>query len=124
MFSTEARALGSRCLSEYHGETWAYSDQEGRFISPSEQEKENAQLAAIASARADEQAIQEAEAEDRTAAKVEAAMLALTADVANRERVAKAVYEACLELLDDDHVSALTNALCVDSFLSNGLPQQ
>jgi hypothetical protein len=40
---------------------------------------------------------------------------------ANAERLATMVYLSCSQLLIRDQVAAMTNAVCVDSFLQNGL---
>ncbi|MFP5479895.1 MAG: hypothetical protein ACLGIE_09435 [Alphaproteobacteria bacterium] len=44
------------------------------------------------------------------------------ARTANAERVATLVYLSCTDLLARDQVAAMTNQVCVDSFLTNGLP--
>lgn len=111
VFNVEARKRAEACLSTGYGESWEYW-----FPSESFEPRAaiDARIAATAAAR---QAEQDAEAAaEATAAQAEADRQA------NAARVAALVYVACSELLDRDEVAALTNPVCVDSFLASGLP--
>lgn len=92
------------CLSEAFGEPWEYSFPEREWLPVSEAE---ARLEARRDAK---------RAEKRSAAKTEADRLE------NIDRVATLVYASCSTLFARDQVAAMTNQLCVETFLDNGLP--
>lgn len=113
VFDIDARKRVEACLSEGFGEPWEYSFPESEWLS-------------VAEAKA--------RAADREAAKAAAAQALADADAAaaqaaadrqvNAERVATLVYLSCTDLLARDQVAAMTNPVCVDSFLANGLPPE
>lgn len=104
VFATAARKRVEKCLSEGFGEPWAYSFPDSAWLSVSEAE-------ARMTARQEANLAQE-RAKDYDEAQRKA----------NVERVWMMVYASCSTLLERDQVAAMTNALCVNSFLENGLP--
>lgn len=111
VFDTAARVKAEQCLSSGYGEPWEY-------WFPSDSFEPSAAIAARIKATAD------AKAADRQAkADAEAAAAQKEADrKSNAERVAALVYGSCATLLARDEVEAMTNQICVESFLANGLP--
>lgn len=111
VFNTDARERAEDCLSQGYGEPWEY-------WFPSSSFEPTAAIAARI------RAVEEAKAAER-AAEAQAAIDAAKAEVersGNAAKVAQLVYASCTTLLRDDEVAAMTNQLCVESFLSNGLP--
>lgn len=92
------------CLSKGFGEPWEYSFPEREWLS-------------VADAQARLQAKRDAKAnEERAKAQSEADR------AANASRVAELVYSSCTALFRRDQVAAMTNELCVETFLRVGLP--
>jgi hypothetical protein len=112
VFNTEAREKAEKCLGLGYGEPWMYHFPTSRFMSVAQYDVtfKIAEEAKRRTAESDEQAA--ATAAQQKAAKAE-----------NAERVATMVYVACTTLLARDQVTAMTNQLCVESFLANGLPE-
>lgn len=113
IFNTPSRELAEECLSLGFKEPWEYNYPAGQFMSSASSE---ARLKAAADARS--QKAQDAARRVAEEARQEAERKA------NAARVATLVYVSCSTLLARDEVAAMTNALCVDSFLANGLPVQ
>jgi hypothetical protein len=111
VFNTEAREKAEECLGLGYGEPWMYHFPTSRFMSVAQYDAsfKIAEEAKRRTAESEEQAA--AKAAEQKAAKAE-----------NAERVATMVYVACTTLLARDQVAAMTNQLCVESFLANGLP--
>lgn len=112
VFDTAVRTRIEDCLSIGYGEPWEYDWPSGSFMSSSA-------VAAKLQAAKDEKARKARAA--TAAAKAEADLQA--AKDRNAARVAQLVYSSCATLLLDDQVAAMTNQLCVESFLANGLPE-
>jgi len=78
--------------------------------------------------RAQEEAIRRVEEEERAAlAEAEAAIqerIRQDRQQALESEVNSRVFEACRDLALNDSIAAYTNALCVQSFRANGLPEQ
>jgi hypothetical protein len=110
-FDTMAMAMAEQCLSQGYGEPWIYYSPAGAFMSVADRE---ARLQAGADAR---QRAAKAEA-----TRLEDAAFSEAARKANSERVSAMVYTSCAILLSRDQIGAMTNAICVESFLTNGLP--
>lgn len=122
VFNTEARKRAESCLSTGLGEPWEYYFPESAWWPVSE-------IRAREKARADAEVAERSAAIEAEAAAMRAeaaAMAAAAAEEAERRanaaRVATLVYAACEILLARDQVAAMTNQLCVESFLTNGLP--
>lgn len=111
VFNTDARQRAEDCLSRGYGEPWEY------WFPSSSFEPTAAIQARIKAVEETKTAEREAEAQ----AVIDAAK-AEVARTANAARVAELVYGSCKILLRDDEIAAMTNQLCVDSFLANGLP--
>lgn len=111
VFNTVAIKQAEKCLSEGFGEPWEYWFPDSEFVSSAEV------FSRVA-------AQDEAKQQKREAAV--AAWAAAELNEANRKanaaRVAQLVYRSCGTLLADDEVAAMTNEICVESFLTNGLP--
>ncbi len=94
------------------GEPWVYSQIDRRFRNEAEAKAERlaayeATLAESRAAQAAEQAIAQRQRDyDRNAA-----------------RVATLSQDACVELFRTDQIAAMTNSVCVASFISFGLPE-
>ena len=67
-------------------------------------------------------AIEQAQEDAEDAAK-KALAAQRAADKRNRDELNKRVFVACIELAARDRVAAYTNAVCVESFTINGVPQ-
>lgn len=111
VFNTEARKKAEACLSQGYGEIWVYDFPASRFMTSQKVLEGLAAANAAKLAKAMEEVERELAAADLAHRKAE-----------NAERVATLVYGACTTLLARDEVEAMTNQLCVDSFLTNGLP--
>lgn len=112
VFNTDARERAEDCLSKGYGEPWEYWFPSSSFEP-------------TAAIEARMKSVEEAKAAER-AAEAQAVIDAAKAEVArnaNATRVAQLVYASCSTLLQDDQVAAMTNQICVESFLTNGLPQ-
>lgn len=122
IWNTEAIPIASECLTNGYGTAWAYSVPQSRFVSKDQVDAEAKAAsdanAAIAQAAAEEKAAAEARAAALVAAEAEREALRR----ANAARVAELVHASCATLLDRDQVAAMTNSVCVESFLANGLP--
>jgi hypothetical protein len=105
--NAEARKRAEECLSRGYGQPWEYWFP-GQRWEPS----------------ADVQARQRAtEATKQAEADADAAAARTEADrQANAVRVAAVVHASCIDLAREDLRAAMTNSVCVDSFLANGLP--
>lgn len=112
VFDTALRERLEDCLTDGHGEPWEYDWPAGAFMSSAavEAKLREAEVEKGRKARAAAQAAQ-AEADLQTA------------KARNAARVAELVYASCSALLVDNQVAAMTNQLCVESFLANGLPE-
>ena len=113
-----ARETAAACLSQGYGEPWIYHERSGQFMSEVDYAaRYKAADAALAyTSKVDDQnRIDEverlAEQSRKEAARAE-----------NADRVAALVYVSCLTLFTRDRVAAMTNAVCVESFLQTGLP--
>jgi hypothetical protein len=111
IFNAEARKRAEACLSQGYGEPWEY-------WFPSDSFEPSARIEARIKATSDAKL-----AKERAATKAAAdAADAEAARAANAERVAAMVYLSCSALLARDQEVAMTNSVCVESFLANGLP--
>lgn len=106
VFDIEVRKRVEACLSRGLGEPWEYSFPESAWLPVAEAQ-------ARQKARGDA-----ARAEALSAADAEARRME------NIKRVATMIYQSCSALLSRDQVAAMTNQLCVDTFLENGLPTE
>lgn len=106
VFNTDARERAEACLSEGYGEPWEYWFGSSSFEPTAAIE---ARIKAHSDAKA---AARQAEAK------------AVADEAENAERVATLVYLSCSNLFAQDQVAAMTNQLCVDTFLANGLPPE
>lgn len=125
--------MGVECLTQALGEEWVYSLEERGFrpavsVTKTEAKAKEDAAAIIANFEAMMQK-RRAEAAAKAAKKDEEDKLlaALAAERKraydrNAEEVRQLTFEACRDLFEDDQVSAMTNALCVDSFTRSGLP--
>ncbi len=104
VFDTSARKRAEACLSQGFGEPWEY-------WYPSEDWEPSSAIQARMTSTAEAKAKTAAEAAEAEAARI-----------SNAAQVAELVYRSCGTLLARDEVAAMTNALCVESFLTNGLP--
>lgn len=104
VFVVEVRQRVEACLSAKFGEPWEYSFPDSQWLPVADAQS---RLKAREDAR---QAASQAVADEAAAR------------TANAERVATLVYLSCTDLLARDRVAAMTNPVCVDSFLANGLP--
>jgi hypothetical protein len=122
VWNTEAILIGSECLTKGFGTAWDYSYPQSRFVSKDQVEAEAkaAADASAASARATDEAERQAAA--RAAAELAADIEREARRKANASRVSDLVYASCATLLERDQVAAMTNSICVESFLTNGLP--
>lgn len=111
VFDTELRQRVEACLSKGFGEPWAYSFPESEWLPVAEEQRRADQRTAAKAATT----AADAEAADRAARAEEERQH-------NAKRVADLVYISCTIVLKRDQVEAMTNALCVESFLANGLP--
>lgn len=127
--SDAVRSSIKLCLDRALEPGWEYSFGSGRFISPTEQAERDAEretfnkkaAASVENRLAAEAAQRKAAAGAlATAALLKAQRLA--EDETRRLIVHEAIYSACSQLLDKDRIAALTNSVCVESFLTNGLP--
>lgn len=122
IWNSQAISIASECLTKGYGTAWAYSVPQSRFVSKDQVDAEakvaSDANAAIAQAAAEEKAAAEARAAALVAAEAEREALGR----ANAARVAELVHASCTTLLDRDQVAAMTNSVCVESFLANGLP--
>jgi hypothetical protein len=112
VFDTALNKAVVDCLSQGSGEPWEYDWPSGEFKSSAD---------VVAGLRA-------ADAAEAAKARKAAEARRLAADLAvareeNAARVATLVYAACSTLLDRDQVAAMTNPVCIESFLASGLPQ-
>lgn len=111
VFNTEARERAEACLSQGYGETWEYWYPTSSFEPRATIE---ARINAAADAKLEE---------ERAAAQAEGDAAKAEANRAeNAKRVAALVYVSCFTLFTRDKVAAMTNPVCVDSFLQTGLP--
>lgn len=112
VFDTDARTRLEDCLTDGYGEPWEYDWPAGAFMS-----------SAAVEAKLREAEVQKGREARAAAAAAQAEADLQAAKVRNANRIAALVYSSCSTLFDRDQVAAMTNQLCVDSFLSNGLPQ-
>jgi len=122
VWNTEAILIGSECLTKGFGTTWAYSYPQSRFVSKDQVEAEAKAAADANAASARAAAIAEEQAATRVAADLAAQAEREAERQANAAQVAELVHASCTTLLERDQVAAMTNSICVESFLSNGLP--
>jgi hypothetical protein len=111
IFNTASRELAEQCLTLGFNEPWEYDFPSGEFL-------------ASATVEARLKAVDDAEfrkMQDEAKSKADAERMEIERE-ANADRVASMAYAACSILFDRDMVVAMTNAVCVDSFLANGLP--
>lgn len=112
VFDTARIAALEECLTDGSGETWFYHPPSAKFMTQTEYEV-SYRIAEEAKRRtADAEAKARAEARDLAKSKAD-----------NASRVAALVYASCNTLFRSDQVAAMTNQLCVESFLTSGLPQ-
>lgn len=111
VFDTDALRKAEKCLSLGFGEPWEYWFPADEFQSRA---AIDARIAATADAK-------NRKVQEEADAKANAERLAAERQ-ANAERVANMVYVACSITLKRDQVAAMTNSVCVESFLANGLP--
>lgn len=112
VYATAVVAGATACLSSGLGEPWAYSSVAGRFLP--EAEIADTRARKLAAQRAAEDALERKAAEEARLAEWRAE---------NASNVMVAVYDSCRELLAKDRIAALTNSVCVPSFLELGLPE-
>ncbi|MDO9639646.1 MAG: hypothetical protein Q7J44_13990 [Pseudotabrizicola sp.] len=115
VFNTQAILSAASCLTAGFNTEWEYHHPTGRFVESATILEEKAATAARDEARKAAADFFQKNGRDLIAA-------GTLREEENRRQVRTAVYAACSELLTDDHVAALTNILCVESFLQNGLP--
>lgn len=115
LFDMPLRRAAAKCLSEFHGEPWAYFDALGRFSSEerAKTEAENAKQRAARMAALDT-------LKNRIRLEMEAARAAF--DQENAEAILLGTYKACEQLFDTSQQTAMTNELCVSSFRAFGHP--
>lgn len=111
-FDTKARDTAEDCLSIGYGEPWVFDFPTDTFMSAAAVDARQ-KVSEDAKRRT---ALADAQKRGEDAAKEIDRQL-------NAERVSSMVYAACLTLFDRDIVEAMTNALCVESFLANGAPE-
>lgn len=122
VFNTQALLVARDCLSEGFNEPWEYHTPSARFVKSSDLGPERANAAEKARLAA-EAAQRQAEAQLLAEAAEERERAAQQAFYAQRRALVQmAVVEACNDLFEDDRVQALTNAVCIDIFLVQGLP--
>lgn len=112
VFDIDARKRVEACLSQGFGEPWEYSFPDRAWLSVAEAQGRLADREAAEDAAAQKEAESAAEAARQERMREE-----------NAQRVAELVYTSCVVLLDRDEIAAMTNQVCVESFLANGLPQ-
>lgn len=106
VFNTDARERAEACLSEGYGEPWEY------WFGSSSFEPTAAIEARIEAHNDAKAAARQAEAK------------AVADEAENTEKIATLVYLSCSNLFAQDQIAAMTNQLCVDTFLANGLPPE
>lgn len=111
IFDTATRRAAEACLSRGYGEPWKYDFVSGRWLPSKVAEDRVAAAEAARVARQRAAAHSAAEAAAAEAARAQ-----------NARQVAALVYLSCSTLLSRDQLAAMTSAVCVDSFLANGLP--
>lgn len=115
LFDMPLRRAATKCLSEFHGEPWAYFDALGRFSSEERAKAETEE----AKQRADRMAAIET-LKTRIRLEMEAARASY--DQENAQAVLLGTYEACEQLFESSQQAAMTNELCVSSFRAFGHP--
>ncbi len=124
VFNTDALRRATDCLNRGTGTQWEYHSPTSRFTKSADLAEEKAATSARQMAAAIEAEKAELARQQQIEDTANALMEATVAAELNRNAVHQAVHGACVELLKSDDVAALTNAVCVDSFLRNGLPSE
>ena len=114
---------GVECLKQYNGKHYIYYQKLKRFLT--EEEYETARREVEVAARQVEERAKKEEADRQERERVLEEFRRKTEEqkLIRERAVLSALAEACTDKFGRDRYSAITNRLCFDYFMANGLPE-